>query len=190
MTEAELFDLLRPWVLAATGLPECIRDHPGAPRPAGAYAMLNVISSRSAHPPLWEEFLATDADPEDGAPFLSRPVTEWERTVSVNICGTDAFDRMERLRAWTETAAGLMPLSPVTIARVSDVRRLPELIGSVWEGRAQMDIDVRGVSGIGIGSDAPVDVAETARVDFGSCCPDSTETLICSPLGTAEATKP
>lgn len=191
MTEADLFDLLRPWVLAATGLPECIRDHPGAPRPAGAYAMLNLISSRSAHPPLREELVATGADPEDGAPFLSRPVTEWERTVSVNIYGTDAFDRMERLRAWTETAAGLMLLGPATISRVSDVRRLPELVGSVWEGRAQMDIDIRGVTAIGTG--APVDVAERVIVEIGAprttALPDDPMPP-CAPLGTAEALKP
>ncbi len=40
MTKEELFDAIRPIIIRSTGVPECILASPGAPSPAGLYAVV------------------------------------------------------------------------------------------------------------------------------------------------------
>lgn len=192
MTEAEIFDRLRPWVMAATGLPEVIADHPGAPRPSLPYGMINIIRSGPVHEHAFDRrFAPNPAHEDDGdlQPVLERPQVEWEWMASINAYATDAGDRLRGLRMWIASPGAEALLSPLVVASASEIRRLPELVGERWEGRAQMDMTIRGL----VAADVPIDVIEEATASFRAARtvaapqPPMSED---EPFGTATATKP
>ena len=187
MTEAGLFDVLRPFVAAATGL-SVIEDHPGAPRPVGPYVMLNVIGSGPDQPGAYDiEF--EEIEGATAEPVAEKPALTWVWTVSVNAYASDAGDRLRRLTSWIASPSALLRISPLTFGLVSPIRRLPELIDGRWEGRAQMDITVRGL----VTEPVPIDVVEEASVALGMARNVAVPTPPMDedePVGIAAASKP
>jgi len=165
MTEGALFDILRAWLASATGLATVIEDHPGAPRPSGAYVMVNVIRSGPLHPEAFDRQFAENPAYEvgDDFPILDRPVGEWEWTASINVYASDAGDRLRRVTMWAASPGAIEKLHPLVLGPLSAIRRLPELINGKWEGRAQLDMSIRGI----VTDDVPIDVIEKVVVDFG-----------------------
>lgn len=146
---------LRAWLKGVTGFDDghVIKDHPGAPRPLGSYAMVNVISAELIaemgcrlyeHPEGDEEDEGESGGPDLG-PMVERRAADWEWIVSVNVYGLHALDIVRRLVNSTRSPTiNSTYLRPMVFRRVSTVRKLPELIERHWENRAQVDVTVAG----------------------------------------------
>lgn len=144
-----------------TGFPEIVRAHPdNGQRFPGEYGLLNLLRAQRVNNP--DDLEYEDVDPFDpGAePALETPVQEWSWGWSFNGYGKTAADRLSRVVSATKSPAALLRLHPLTLHDTSMVRRLPQQVNNVWEDRAQMDLDVRGIVRTGF----PVDLVEEAPV--------------------------
>lgn len=153
MTEVEQFNLLRTWLIRVTGLPEILRTHPdGGPRVFGEYGTLNLLRSQRINNP--DDLEYEDAvEPGAGEPVNEIPVQEWSWGWSLNVYGAGCADRMMWIPVAMKSPAALLRLHPLTLHDTSMIRRLPQQVNNVWEDRAQMDLDVRGIVRIGFGAD-------------------------------------
>lgn len=158
VSEDALFAKLRGWVRAVHDI-ECIKDHPGAPRPEGPYVMLNAINARRMR-----EMGAILYEEETGDEQVTeRRATDWEWTWSVHCYAADAMDRCRLLVGSLEIGTIRVDhLYPLVFRRTSDVRRLPEMVQGGFEGRAQFDLVIAATVLDGF----LVDVAETGVVTY------------------------
>ena len=162
MNEIAQFTALRTWLLDITQLTEIIRAHPDAPRPQGRYGVLNLISAERVN---WHSDLITQeaAEPEtDGFPFEQIPVETWQNTWSFHIYGPDGIAAASRITSAARSDAALLQLHPLVLHRTSLIRRLPEIVGTTWEDRIQVDLFVHYRVEHAFG----VDIVESASAEF------------------------
>jgi hypothetical protein len=153
VNEIDQFTALRTWLLNITGLPEIIRAHPDAPRPQGAYGLLNLTRAERIN---WPDDLTVEEDDEAGSddfPAIETPVETWESSWSFNAYGPGGVEALARTTSAVRSAAALLQLHPLVLHRTSGIRRLPELIETVWEDRAQVDLFVHYRVRHGFGAD-------------------------------------
>jgi hypothetical protein len=175
MTEAEQFQALRTWLLAITGLPNIIRAHPNAPRPAKPYAMANLIRSERINWPSNLEYEDIE-DPGEGAPAKQVTVETWEFVWSLHLYGDEGTGYAARITSASKSDAALLSLHPLTLHRTSGIRRIPELLNeTLWEDRAQLDLFVRGIVRHGFDTD----LVEAVTVEFPDG--DSSASIIVPP---------
>lgn len=162
MSEDDLYSRLIGWLRLRSGLSVIIRDRLGQPRPSGVYGMVNLIRGEALNGPSEIEYtdnplftpLALSTSPE---PHFQVPVVAWEWTFSFNVYAPSAVDYIRKVANAAMINIGLEPLLPLTVNRVSAIRRIPELINQVWEDRCQIDLFIHGLARDGVS----VDVIET-----------------------------
>lgn len=159
MTEDELYSHLIAWLRHRSGLQTIIRDHIGKPRPSGEYGMVNLIRSRKLHDlPSNHEYINIPTSVDE--PVIQIPVMDWEWAFSFNVYATGATDFARKIITAGSTQAGMESLGPLSLNRVSEMRRIPELVGGVWEDRAQLDLFIHGRARDGL----PIYVIEKATI--------------------------
>jgi hypothetical protein len=142
MNELQQFTALRTWLLAITGLPNIIRAHPNAPRPAKPYGLLNRIRSDRVN---WPDDVRTELVDNPGEGFPAKQVLEetWEVVWSFHSYGDEPSGPLERVKSASKSDAALLSLHPMTLHATSGVRNIPELLNETeWEPRAQMDLTI------------------------------------------------
>ncbi|MFB9792514.1 phage neck terminator protein [Shinella granuli] len=164
MRETDLFQALRPWLMAATGI-EVIEAHPSAPRPEGEYVEVNLIEAvKLAHAVtyLYEE---DDTPESDGIKDLYQvPVIPFEWLYSINVYASDPVDKARQVVTWASCDAGAFHLHPLIAQPIERIRRLPVLIDGKWEGRAQFELAIRGYVKRGVITDGAGNEIQIGRV--------------------------
>jgi len=178
------FNLIRPWALMATNLPEIVLSDQSAPRPKVNYGLFNLIGSKRIGQEVDVTFEANPAwvdENSDMPPFWYFPVQEWEFDWSFNIYSANAMDTAIRLNPWVTTQAGRESLFPLNPFPIKDFINLPELINGKFHDRVMLNIRMRvyicegaadfNGSPVILGR-VPVDVAEQANFNFYKCDAD------------------
>jgi len=181
MYEQTQFDILRPWIIRATELPEVILAHSGAPRPDDNYGLLNLIrSTRIGRPESYAYEPNTDGIPGTDVPFFEVAVQEFEFTWSFHVYAKDPINVANRLVVWAMTGAGRESLGELNMFNIADIQRIPELVENNWNDRATTELRVRSYVCTGTSNHqgnevllgrVPVDVAETVSVLFPGTTP-------------------
>lgn len=146
MTRQELFEIIRPMIVTATGVPECILADPNAPSPDGEYAVIELlpITQVGQGGQKYDEIDAVDGNPD----FKDLEVTirqSQEIQVSVNFYRGAARDYAPRLMQ----AANIPSINESLIRhrlgwmRTGPVNNLTALNQGNYEPRAQIDIFIR-----------------------------------------------
>lgn len=144
-SESAVTQRLRRWIMAMAEYDDdhVIIAYPGAPRPEGHYAMLNLISGgrqREMGEVIYEEVVVGE-EPR----ILERRAEDWEWTFSLNLYAPDAFDKARVLVNSIQTGTvHIDHLHPTVVKGASLIRRVPEMVQQTWEGRAQFDVTVAG----------------------------------------------
>lgn len=165
MTEKEVRDAVRAWIAGIMGI-TVIHSYQGGTEPAEPYGVLNMtlddaVRERQSD----DEFpsILID-DPENPGEEIEQvrqsPVREWFWRFSVNVYGGEGKTILRKIKT-----AGLVPtamesLHPLSLFEISPIRDATDLLNEEWQGRAQMDIEIRGIVRDGI----VIDTIETAPV--------------------------
>jgi hypothetical protein len=147
VAQSKIEDLIVAWSNAIAEIMTIVA-HPNAPRPAASsYAAVNIISSgrrrkRSLGPIYYEDVV----DGEGVDRVVQTNAEEWEWTASIGIYGVGALDYARRLVNSLEIGTNIIDyFTPLHVAEVSLVRRIPELVENEWENRANFDLTLHGV---------------------------------------------
>lgn len=147
MYEQTQFDLLRPWIIAATELPDVILSHPSAPRPQTDYAMLNLTRSDEIGRPasfVYEDNPAHTGTTDAVNPPIWELVTqEYEFTWTLSVYARDPLTVANRLNPWRRSGAGREMLDPLNLFAMGPVNRIPEMVNNNWQERAVTELRVR-----------------------------------------------
>lgn len=161
MKDSEVWAALVRWITLRSGI-TVIQSEQSGPRPALPYIVVNYLGSDETrdHPQdiqYLDEFLS-------GEPIVRAiPEIETEWRFSVHAYGASPTDILRPLRAGIHFSQINEPLMPSLIVHeVSMVRNLPEYVNETWEPRAQMDVNVRGLTRDGF----QVDVIEEHTITF------------------------
>lgn len=147
MTRSELFQILRPIVLQATGVPECILADPDAPAPNGEYAVIEPFSSINDLGQGGQTQIEVDA--VDGNPaFKDLEITvnsQQEAQVSVNFYRGAARDYARKLMQANHLPSVFESLlvNGLGWMRTGAVNNLTTLNQGQQEPRSQIDIFIR-----------------------------------------------
>ena len=146
MTREELFDILRPIVIAKTGVTECILADPNATAPSGEYAAIEPFSNISEVGTGGTYTETVDA--EDGSDYQDIEVTirsSQEVTVSVNFYRGNARDYAPKLMQADKfpSTQETMLINGLGWMRTSEVNNLTSLNQGQQEPRAQLYIYLR-----------------------------------------------
>jgi hypothetical protein len=143
LREVDLFTALRPWLAEATGI-EVIEAYADGARASGAYISVNLIASERlglAVTTVYEE----GAEGVDGIKELFQiPVLPMEWRYSINVFAPDPIDIANRIMMWSQSDGAALRLWPLLIQPITGAKRLPVEVDGQFEGRAQMDIAIRG----------------------------------------------
>lgn len=154
MTEAEVYDRIVAFLVKVNAdaalitpgrdiLGRIIRANPNAPRPTGDYAALNLLS-------------LIDVGEADCDLYREVTIAATPRAVHDKVRAVEWLFRLEVYATYATDAARLFGiafrsdysnvlLAPLTVRRVDDVTRAPELIQQRWEGRANLDFAIGGI---------------------------------------------
>lgn len=143
MRETDLFTALRPWLQEATGI-EVIEAYPDGPRPVGPYATVNLTASERLNGPMAYVYEEGEEDAEGIKDLFQIPVVPMEWRYSINIFASDPIDLANRLILWTQSDGAALRAWPLLVQPISGARRLPADVDGSWEGRAQLDLAIRG----------------------------------------------
>lgn len=143
---------------ARAALGPVIKDRPGAPRPTGAYVMVEFITDR-------------DVDELDDESYDEVTIGSEERVVMcksrgvellfrVNVYAQRPMDWAKLFRAGLRSAEAAVWMAPLVVRDVRDIKRAPELVQQQWEGRAMFEVALGAVATESL----LVDVIETGTV--------------------------
>lgn len=109
----------------------------GAPRPAGAYADVKLVSDTGIG---WEYFSSKDRVSDLDIDFTSKGLREL--MLSVGFYRTDAMDNARKVQLGfaRESVQALFVSANMGLIRRSEVRTFSEVLENGWEERAQFDI--------------------------------------------------
>lgn len=134
------------WIAAKTGL-LTIRQWAGGDEPALPYMVTNLMGSQPVRK--WMQDLFGEEDAESGR-ILATPVIEMEWHFSVHAYGEAPTGFLRPLYAAAQLTQVEEPDFPaLVIHQCSQIRNLSEWRNHDWEPRAQMDIDLRGLTADG-----------------------------------------
>lgn len=173
MHEDAAFDLLRAYLVklaadallidpARAPLGDIIRDAQGAPRPVGAYAMIEFITDRDVEEFNDERF--SDITIGSGPSAVERVAMCKSRGVEwlfrVNVYAPRPMDWARLFAAGLRSAEACVYMAPLVVRDVRDIKRSPELIQQRWEGRAMFEVSLGAVAT----DTLLVDVIETGEI--------------------------
>lgn len=144
-----------------------IQTEQSGPRPELPYMALGFLGTTELrdHP---QDVLFEDTMFGNAPAVRASPVIEIEWNFSLHAFGPDPTDILRPLRSAMHLAQINEPLMPSLIVHeVSIVRNLPEYVNETWEPRAQMDVNVRGLTRDGF----LVDVIEEHSITINSITP-------------------
>lgn len=138
MNSEQIFDVMRPIILAVTGVPECILANPNKPSPDGEYASVqplqsitqrgqaNIIRSNSVTPE------SIDVD------VRAQIIAE----CSINFYRGDSRNRAQRLLQANKRPSVSAALFAAKLGwnKAGPINNLSALQSSDWESRAQISI--------------------------------------------------
>lgn len=139
-----------------------IRDAQGAPRPRGAYAMIEFIADRDL-----EEFsdetygeisVGSGPSAEERVLMCKSRGVEW--LFRVNVCAPRPIDWARLFASGLRSAESSVWMAPLVVRDVRDIKRAPELIQQRWEGRAMFEVALGAVAS----EPLLIDVVETGEV--------------------------
>lgn len=142
MTEDQIHSELVRWLAGLTKVP-VIKMYQSGDRPALPYIAVNfttLIELRD-HP--------MDIEFQDVAPdVMATPVIETEWSFSVHAYGDKPTNYLRPVRsaAFLNEIAEPLTSKGLTVHEISQIRNVPEYVQNVWEPRAQMDIQLRGLA--------------------------------------------
>jgi hypothetical protein len=144
------------WIARVTGL-QTIRIWQGGPQPETPYLVTNLTGSRQVRDH-HQDILGED-DPDTGE-FIATPIIEMEWNFSVNCYGERPMNILRPIIAASKLTQVEEPNFPaLVIHQCSQIRNLSEWHDHDWEPRAQMDVDLRGLTADG----HLIDIIETSE---------------------------
>ena len=144
-TDDQIWDDFNTWIGTITGLLS-IRIWQGGPQPERPYLVTNLTGSRQVRD--WEMDVEGEEDPSGH--ILMTPIIETEWNFSVNCYGETPMNVLRPIIAASRLTQVEEPYFPaIIIHRCSDIRNLSEWHDHDWEPRAQMDMDLRGLTADG-----------------------------------------
>lgn len=169
MTEDDAFDLLRAYLVKVAAdavliaparevLVDVIRDAQGAPRPVGAYAMIDFITDRDLDEVDGESFGDVNIGGDDRVVMCKARGVEW--LFQVNIFAKRPMDWARLFRAGLRAGEASVWMAPLVVRDVREIKRAPELIQQEWEGRAAFEVSLGAV----VSEQLLVDVIERGTV--------------------------
>jgi hypothetical protein len=143
-------------------LGKVIRDAQGAPRPDGAYSMIEFIADRDLGELNDEAYSAitigTGEDADDRVVMCKSRGVEW--LFRVNVYSPRPIDWCRLFAAGLRSAEACVWMAPLVVRDVRDIKRAPELIQQRWEGRAMFEVALGAVAT----DQLLVDVIETGEI--------------------------
>jgi hypothetical protein len=132
-----IFDAMRPIILAATGIPECLKTEPNAPAPSGEYCTVSVYSniSQRGQAIVYKENQA-------GALININAVPQAVSEVSINFYRGDAVEYAARILQANKRPSVSEALYAASLGwqRAGPINKLTALQGPRFESRAQVSI--------------------------------------------------
>lgn len=172
MTEDDLYSPLRGYLLriaadaraldpAFPALTDVIRAYQtNAPRLQGAYATIAPLSATDSGE---AECYAYRDVTISSQPRVAQKVTRvFDWVWQVDVFAQQALRIADLFCVRLSNDVANAALHPFCVRRVGAVRRLPELIGQAWEGRAQFELTL----GAPLAEEGLIDVIERGRVVF------------------------
>lgn len=157
MTNDDVHSALVRW-LAATLNRTVIKAHQGAKAPALPYIMVNMLGSIEVR-----EHEQRTEYVEAGGDVTAAPVIETEWRFSVHAYGSHPTDILRPIVSAARLPQVTEPLMPnLILFDLSQIRNVPDWINDAWQPRAQMDINLRGLTRDGI----VIDVIEHTQFEF------------------------
>lgn len=148
MTNDEVHALLVRWIKQITGK-TAIKAHQSGKAPAEPYIMVNFLGLFEVREHAMDIEYEEGGDPPlpELPPITARPVIEAEWRFSVHAYGASPTDALRPIVSAVKLAQIMEPLMPeLVIHDISQVRDVPDWINERWQPRAQMDINVRGLT--------------------------------------------
>lgn len=159
MTDDQVHSVLVRWLAGLTGA-QVIKTHQSGPAPAQPYIAINLTTTRQIRQFAQDIEYVEDTEGE----VAVSPVMEVEWQFSCHAYAPYPTGLLRPVRSAVQLAAGQVSVLPsIVIHDASQIRNVPDWLNERWELRAQMDIFVRGLTRDG---EFPVDVIETAPIDF------------------------
>lgn len=160
MTEKEVRDAVRGWLADITGI-TLIHSYQGGNEPPEPYGVLNMMISAPVYEQPFDQEFSSSGDGE-AEEFEQTPVREWYWRFSLNVYGGEGKTILRKIKTAEHVPTALENLLPLTLFETSIIRDATELQNEVFQNRAQMDIEIRGILRDGL----PIDVIEDAPLDF------------------------
>ena len=163
MTDDEVISAVVRYVALMTNV-RAIRTHAGKDPPEQPYVAVNFLGSNVVRQHEQTiEYVDTGVDNTAGKETVTAtPVLEMEWRFSVHAYGPEPTGILRRLISASRLSQPSEPLYPeLVIHSHSSLRSIPEMINSVWEPRAQIDLFVRGI----IRDEFTVDVIDKATFE-------------------------
>ena len=147
MTREELFDILRPIIIAKTGVPECILADPNAPSPKGDYASIEPFSNIveiGTGGQTQKEIDSADGNPNFKDIELTVKSSQ-EVQVSINFYRGNARDYAVKVNQIDKfpSVHEAMLINGLGWMRTGAVNNLTTLNQGNYEPRAQVDVFLR-----------------------------------------------
>jgi hypothetical protein len=173
MDEDGAYDALRAFLLklatdallidpARAAFGDVIRDAQGAPRPQGAYAMIEFLADRDLEEFTDERYstITTGSGPgaEERVLMCKSRGVEW--LFRVNIYAPRPINWARLFVSGLRSAESSVWMAPLVVRDVRDIKRSPELIQQRWEGRAMFEVILGAVAT----EPLLIDVVETGEV--------------------------
>lgn len=141
MTDAELFAIIRPIIIKATGVPECILANPNAPSPNGAYATVQIRQSVSQR---GQANIHRKNIVQDGG-WIGVETTVKAQIIaamSINFWRGEATMYAELLRECNKlpTVSAMLRAGKIGWGGADAVNNLNALQANNWEQRAQVTV--------------------------------------------------
>jgi hypothetical protein len=146
MTDDDVWSNFNVWIARITGLTS-IRVWQSGDMPDRPYMVTNLTGSRQVRD--WHQDLIGEEDEESGR-VLVAPIIEMEWNFSVNCYGETPMNVLRPIYAASKLTQVEEPNFPgLVIHQCSQIRNLSEWHDHDWEPRAQMDVDLRGLTADG-----------------------------------------
>lgn len=139
-------------------LVDVIRDHPGAPRPVGPYAMIEFITDRDLAEFDDETYQDVTLGGESRVVMCKSRGVEW--LFRVNVYASRPVDWCRLFAAGLRSAEAAVWMAPLVVRDVRDIKRAPQLVQQEWEGRAMFEVSLGAVAT----EPLLVDVIETGEI--------------------------
>lgn len=164
MTRDELFDKLRPIVMAATGVPECILADDNGPAPTGEYASIEPVASIGER---GQAIIRQTAGGTSGT-ASTRVESQLIAECSVNFYRGDARTRAVRLKQANKRPAISAALRAAKLGwnRTGPVNNLTALQSNQREQRAQISIFIMYVDTPGAETSGAIEHVDFTIIDY------------------------